>query len=462
VGTINGTLTKGVVVSGVTMSLYANVTQIGSWSLSASQNGVTFTGSGTFTATGCQVITLTGAGTPTNTGSTTFTTNGTPSGSATATVVFNSAQLAQFTRAAAGSLSGKSCFDIALSNDNTNSCGPLSARNVNKSDFTLSSVNTQTYTFTPSGAVSNVRFQYVNTNGQVITAITGGNAGSNIISPVTATVSYNTNLNTLALGLKGSNPLTADIYVIFNDGNGDKTLKLTANIKDCLCCGAFVAPNQFKEFLCHNLGADVTLDPNVPALGLIGAFIQFGKRGPNYTGDSRIDWQTAPNNGPLGFKAASKLGNIDTGDILGWSKIYAVEGNNAWDAAGVKTINDPCPSGYRVPSIKDWQGVIANNTVSRTGTFATGTAALGTFAAHFGPNSTTKLLTFPITLGTEAGTGALQTGDTVGYYWSSTDTSGTIAANANNSKVLDIGSTTVSSASVINKLCGLPIRCIAE
>ena len=39
--TINGTLTEGVAVSGVTMSLYANVTNIGSWSLSASQNGVT-------------------------------------------------------------------------------------------------------------------------------------------------------------------------------------------------------------------------------------------------------------------------------------------------------------------------------------------------------------------------------------------------------------------------------------
>ena len=83
---ISGVMTKGIAVSGVTMTLFANVTQIGTWNLSATQNGVTFSGSGTFSATGCQSITLVGSGTPTNIGSFTWITNTTPTASVTATV----------------------------------------------------------------------------------------------------------------------------------------------------------------------------------------------------------------------------------------------------------------------------------------------------------------------------------------------------------------------------------------
>lgn len=85
-GTINGTMTAGTPVSGVTMSLYANVTTLGTYNLSAVQNGVTFSGTGTFTALGCQLITLTASGTPTTAGATTWGTNSTPMGTATATV----------------------------------------------------------------------------------------------------------------------------------------------------------------------------------------------------------------------------------------------------------------------------------------------------------------------------------------------------------------------------------------
>ena len=74
------------------------------------------------------------------------------------------------------------------------------------------------------------------------------------------------------------------------------------------------SPDVFKDFLCHNLGADISLDPNTPVVGLQGAYIQWGRRGPNTTGDARVDWQTAANT--ANFAAAPTTAN---------------SGNAAWD-----------------------------------------------------------------------------------------------------------------------------------
>ena len=76
-----GRLKKSVPVSGtgVTQTITANVTALGSYSISATANGVTFTGSGTFTSTGNQDVLLTASsGTPTNSGNHTYTLSTTP------------------------------------------------------------------------------------------------------------------------------------------------------------------------------------------------------------------------------------------------------------------------------------------------------------------------------------------------------------------------------------------------
>lgn len=73
-----GTLTAGVAVSGVTQTLTLNVTSLGTYSISAIANGITFFSSGTFTSTGVQTIVLTASGTPTSAGTITFTLNTNP------------------------------------------------------------------------------------------------------------------------------------------------------------------------------------------------------------------------------------------------------------------------------------------------------------------------------------------------------------------------------------------------
>ena len=554
--TINGTLTQGVPVSGVTMTLNVNVTQLGTWNITAGPtNGVTFSGSGSFTALGCQAITLTASGTPATTGSTAWTTNttpsttssatvnvgvgtiatincagatangtltsgtaasgvnsvisytggnggthsgqtvtstgvtgltatlaagsfatgagtltynitGTPASSGTATFAINiGGQTCNLTRTVAapappsnpvgaGSFSGKTCFDIALGNDNTNSCGPLSARTATQANFTQAATHTQSYTFTPTGTVSNVRFLYINTTGSPVTAISGNNAGNNISTPVTATVNYVTT-NTPFMGLTNTNPATVDIYVVYNDGatnNGtDRQLKLTANIKDCACCVAKVSATLWKEFLCHNLGADMSLDPHTPVVGLQGGYVQWGRRGPNTTGDSRVDWQTAANT--TEFAAAPTAGNANAGTISGWNTTAAA--NNAWlTAGGAKTAADPCPSGFRVPTQAQWAGVVANNTAIYTGAWTNSNTYYGS-SVSFGPNSTAKLLTLPAAGYRSSTDGSLTNRGNTGYYWSSTE----ISTNAYS---LFFNSGSVGATLNSTRAYGFSVRCIAE
>ena len=464
----SGTLVSGIAASGVSSSL----SYTGGIGVAYSGQTVASTGVTGLTAT------LIAGNFSTGNGSLIYTITGTPSTVGTASFQINiGGQSCVLTRivtapsfpSGEGSFGGKTCFDIAESNDNVVGCAGLSGRISQRANFNLTSTNTQTYTFTPVGTVSNVRFIFVNTNGNVISSISGGNSGNNIVTSVEATVVYNTLLSSpnpdapstaLALGITNANPLTADIYVIYNDGatnNGtDRQLKLTPNVKDCACCMAKINATEYKEFLCHNLGADTSLDPHVPVVGLQGAYIQWGKRGPNTTGDSRVDWQTAPHNGALGFAAAPTATNANAGAISGWSTTNAP--NDAWrTAGGSKTINDPCPTGYRVPTADEWSGVSNNNTVIRTGPFSNSSTHYGSMV-HFGPDSATKLLSLPATGFRNYTTGELTSRGIRGYYWSSTIS----ALYSSAAYTLDVNGIDVRPFSNTYRTHGITIRCISE
>ena len=68
--TVSGTVTAGTALTSAnTVELQVTVDSIGTYSVStASVNGISFSGSGTFTSTGVQTIQLTGSGTPTTAG----------------------------------------------------------------------------------------------------------------------------------------------------------------------------------------------------------------------------------------------------------------------------------------------------------------------------------------------------------------------------------------------------------
>lgn len=226
-----------------------------------------------------------------------------------------------------GSLSGRTCFDIAETEGGT-ACGSITSRTATKADFNSVNVYKQTYTFTPSpsGTVSNVRFDYVETVGSGLIVDKFYYSGN------TATVEFKKTLSGPQGSAKGKDrqsALSLDIYAIFNDGTGDKQVKLTAKIQDCMCCGAMISATEWRSFMCHNLGADESLDPFTPQVAIVGNYYYWG--------------------------ANSTSGGYNSSPT-------------AWASDGKKTANDPCPAGYRVPTDSEWRGVITYNTRTVLGT----------------------------------------------------------------------------------------------
>jgi uncharacterized protein (TIGR02145 family) len=198
-------------------------------------------------------------------------------------------------------------------------------------------------------------------------------------------------------------------------------------------CGANVAPGVWKQFMCHNLGAaNPSADPFTPSWEINGGYWQWGRKEMAVTGPS----------GP-GTEQAN------AGSIAGWNNGDTPSGS--WSDA-VKTNNDPCPSGFRVPTWDQWQGVINNNAISNVGSSWTDSNTNYTTGKRFGDNL------FLPAAGYRNGNsgGALFLRGSYGYYWSSS------GGGSNNAWNLFFNSGGADTYYHFNRTDGFSIRCIAE
>jgi hypothetical protein len=155
---------------------------------------------------------------------------------------------------------------------------------------------------------------------------------------------------------------------------------------------------QTITFMAHNLGADTTLPPDIPVQGIHGNYYQWG--GSTAVADAYTS----------------------TGAISPWNQDNAA--NDAW-LDGSKGTEDPCPTGFKVSTVAQWQGVIANNTVSRTSnnSWEMGDSNFGS-AIHFGSNTIPKKLTLPAAGSRSSSNGELRSRGRSGYVWTTSVTAG--------------------------------------
>jgi len=339
-----------------------------------------------------------------------------------------------------GTLTGKVCFDIAESNFDNGVCGTQASRQAQRADFTALSVNDKTYTFTATGSGNNFRFIVVDiehaldsTSPYTVTKdITGSfTSGSTAIIQL----NFKTTLNSptsdpLIVGRDKSQAAKVMVYAVFNNGSGDVSVPLTINIQDCQCCGAMISPTQWKAFMCHNLGADQSLDPFTPARGINGSYYQWGNSTPAATIDTPYGAISGWNN--TGYNSAN------------WSDL-------------MKLPNDPCPPGWRLPTVSEWDGVRANNTISYIGNFVESnkyTSGIKIGTSLFLPASGMRSAA-------TGDNGTMRDHNSIGYYYSSSKhtVGGTVYATTFMTFIFNYNST---NTNYFTSGHAESIRCISE
>lgn len=200
-----------------------------------------------------------------------------------------------------------------------------------------------------------------------------------------------------------------------------------------LKCGAYIGPqanpSNYKEFMCHNLGADTNADPFTPSAAIHGAKYQWGAQTGEY---GRYSSQS------------------ESGNISGWVLSDLPDGT--WRDTN-KTAKDPCPTGYRVPTRAQWESVISNNDIERVGSWNTTNY---TSALYLKDSSGIRSLMLPAS-GTRGSTGILSAIGTLSVFWSSSSYPGPAAW----SSYLVIDSSTAEIKNNYRSI-GMSVRCIAE
>ena len=204
----------------------------------------------------------------------------------------------------------------------------------------------------------------------------------------------------------------------------------TVNLGVSYLCRAKISPSEYKKFLCYNLGAaNTSADPFTPSWEINGGYWQWGSSAEAAAGPT----------GPGADQA-----NNDS--VSGWNTTLAL--NGSW-TDGSKTANDPCPSGYRVPTKAQWGAVIANNSQFNMGTFSN--AALNyTAGKKFG-----NQLMLPVAGVRGNVGGSLGSRGGSGRYWSSTE-------NGNVNAGILIFSSSGATTNDSTRSFGLSVRCVAE
>lgn len=334
-------------------------------------------------------------------------------------------------------LSGHTCFDVAQSHSHTNFAGDID--------------NPLTRTFTLNGDDAlDIRF-FVTRNDH--NAVASLNQNGNTVEVV-----FRSDINAVMTNSAGSFTILAQ-FTNGIDGERVQT-SITARIQDNTCCMVRSTFCQgWLTFMCHNVGADPALSideqVNFPVTSndarpnVSGYLFQWGRQADGHQQrNSSIFAEPGANPIPVSdasaFDAHGQIEEVHPAFglfIRNNQSISATQGDwrlpqidTLWNLSPeigtipVKnTANDPCPLGWRVPTIEEWRSIMngdASEVADRTTTASGNTWTWQTRGYLVRPNGGVAgepTLFLPATDWRFRNSGTRQnTNHNFGQYWSST------------------------------------------
>lgn len=257
---ISGIYTKGVALtSSNKASVSVNVATAGTYNVSTGTvNGVTFTGSGTFNATGVQTITLQGSGTPTTDGTFSL-----PISAGNTTCTLSVTVLASGASAATGSLGGapNACTSASVNGSYTAGTALSSSNTVQiqvnvatTGAFSISTNSVNGLSFSQSGTFSTTGVQNVILQGSGTPTASGTSTYS--VSFGSSTCSFPVTINASSGGTSTGTTTPGPYYWQFTEGSN--TYQGTVDESDAVMTVTSAAGITFSSL--HIFGFSPTRD----------------------------------------------------------------------------------------------------------------------------------------------------------------------------------------------------------
>ncbi|CAA7194337.1 FISUMP domain-containing protein [Chryseobacterium potabilaquae] len=388
----SGAVHSGVAVSGVTVT----VPYIGG-------NGGTYP-SAAFTSTGVTGLTasLMGGALASGNGSFMLAITGTPSAAGTAT--FNI------------TIAGKTC---AFTVDVDNFTADVSSLDCGTAVFAPATLHQgEAYTGTLTVA-------YTGGNGDAYPQLSFTQNGLTFTLPAGTLATGNGNLVYNVTGTPAA-AIAMTIPITFGSQSCNVN-KTVMNDQD----GTVVMCGSTKAWSLYNIGADTSANPYIPVKELHGNYYQWGTN--------------------------IVVADADTpaGNIIGWNPSLN-QPDSSWnsgtEASPVKTANDPCPTGFRIPTRAEYNTLMNNNSLGQIGSYGSNATNYG-FARTYTCGG--KMIIFPAAGMRHVSGGSLYMRGALGFYWTSTEN----ISNAY-SMVFDTPPSVVLTG--YSRAYAQSVRCVAE